>query len=75
MDGSEVFKVAVRNLTSCLDARDERAAGIHPARSLDWVVAASSEPADHQPKVSDRLGFPLEKFILNIEEYGKHSSA
>ena len=26
-------------------------------------------------QVSDRLGFPLEKFILNIEEYGNTSSA
>ena len=26
-------------------------------------------------QVSARLGFPLEKFILNIEEYGNTSSA
>ncbi len=25
--------------------------------------------------MSDRLGFPLDKFVLNIEEYGNTSSA
>jgi 3-oxoacyl-[acyl-carrier-protein] synthase-3 len=72
MTGSEVFKVAVKNLTSC-SALALKAAGL-TSKELDWVVA-------HQAnlriitQVSDRLGFPLDKFILNIEEYGNTSSA
>jgi len=72
MAGSEVFKVAIKNLTSA-SALALKAAGL-TSKELDWVVA-------HQAnlriitQVSDRLGFPLEKFILNIEEYGNTSSA
>jgi 3-oxoacyl-[acyl-carrier-protein] synthase-3 len=72
MTGSEVFKVAIRNLTSA-SATVLKASGLTSAE-LDWVVA-------HQAnlriitQVADRLGFPLEKFILNIEEYGNTSSA
>jgi 3-oxoacyl-[acyl-carrier-protein] synthase-3 len=72
MTGSEVFKVAVKNLTSA-SALALKAAGL-TSKDLDWVVA-------HQAnlriitQVSDRLGFPLDKFVLNIEEYGNTSSA
>jgi 3-oxoacyl-[acyl-carrier-protein] synthase III len=72
MSGSEVFKVAIRNLTSA-STLALKAAGLTSAE-LDWVVA-------HQAnlriitQVSERLGFPLEKFIVNIEEYGNTSSA
>lgn len=72
MTGSEVFKVAVRNLTSS-SAQVMKQAGL-TSKELDWVVA-------HQAnlriitQVSDRLGFPLDKFVLNIEEYGNTSSA
>jgi 3-oxoacyl-[acyl-carrier-protein] synthase-3 len=72
MTGSEVFKVAIKNLTSA-SALALKAAGL-TSKELDWVVA-------HQAnlriitQVSDRLGFPLEKFVLNIEEYGNTSSA
>jgi 3-oxoacyl-[acyl-carrier-protein] synthase-3 len=72
MVGQEVFRVAIKNLTSA-STLALKAAGLTSAE-LDWVVA-------HQAnlriitQVSDRLGFPLEKFILNIEEYGNTSSA
>ena len=72
MSGSEVFRVAIKNLTSA-SALALKAAGL-TSKELDWVVA-------HQAnlriitQVSDRLGFPLEKFVLNIEEYGNTSSA
>lgn len=72
MAGQEVYKAAIKNLTSAstiaLKAADLTSA------ELDWVVA-------HQAnlriitQVSERLGFPLEKFILNIDEYGNTSSA
>jgi 3-oxoacyl-[acyl-carrier-protein] synthase-3 len=72
MSGSEVFRVAIKNLTSA-SALALKAAGL-TSKELDWVVA-------HQAnlriitQVSTRLGFPLDKFILNIEEYGNTSSA
>jgi 3-oxoacyl-[acyl-carrier-protein] synthase-3 len=72
MTGSEVFKVAIKNLTSA-SAIALKEAGL-TSKELDWVVA-------HQAnlriitQVSDRLGFPLDRFILNIEEYGNTSSA
>jgi 3-oxoacyl-[acyl-carrier-protein] synthase III len=72
MTGSEVFRTAIKNLTSA-STLALKAAELTSAE-LSWVVA-------HQAnlriitQVSDRLGFPLEKFILNIEEYGNTSSA
>jgi 3-oxoacyl-[acyl-carrier-protein] synthase-3 len=72
MSGQDVFRVAIKNLTSA-STLALKAAGLTSAE-LDWVVA-------HQAnlriitQVSARLGFPLDKFILNIEEYGNTSSA
>lgn len=72
MVGQEVFKVAIKNLTSA-STLALKAAGL-TSKELDWVVA-------HQAnlriitQVSERLGFPLDKFVLNIEEYGNTSSA
>ena len=72
MIGQDIFKVAIKNLTSA-STLALKAAGLTSAE-LDWVVA-------HQAnlriitQVSARLGFPLEKFVLNIEEYGNTSSA
>ncbi len=72
MVGSEVFKTAIRNLTSA-STLALKEAGL-TSKELDWVVA-------HQAnlriitQVSDRLGFPLDKFVLNLEEYGNTSSA
>jgi 3-oxoacyl-[acyl-carrier-protein] synthase-3 len=72
MSGSEVFRVAIKNLTSA-STLALKAAGL-TSKELDWVVA-------HQAnlriitQVSDRLSFPLEKFVLNIEDYGNTSSA
>jgi 3-oxoacyl-[acyl-carrier-protein] synthase-3 len=72
MIGQDIFRVAIKNLTSA-STLALKAAGLTSAE-LDWVVA-------HQAnlriitQVSTRLGFPLEKFVLNIEEYGNTSSA
>lgn len=72
MVGQEVFRVAIKNLTSA-SALALKAAGL-TSKDLDWVVA-------HQAnlriitQVAGRLGFPLEKFVLNIDEYGNTSSA
>jgi 3-oxoacyl-[acyl-carrier-protein] synthase-3 len=72
MSGSEVFKTAVKNLTSASSAA-VKAAGLK-STDIDWVVAhqANMRILD---QVATRLGFPLSKFVLNIEDYGNTSSA
>ncbi|MBK8257125.1 MAG: ketoacyl-ACP synthase III [Polyangiaceae bacterium] len=72
MSGSEVFKTAVKNLTSASTAA-VKASGLK-STDIDWVVAhqANMRILD---QVATRLGFPLSKFVLNIEEYGNTSSA
>ncbi len=72
MVGNDVFRVAVKNLSSASRAAIE-AAGIAPS-DVDWVVP-------HQAnlriiaQVSARLGIPLERFVINIDRYGNTSSA
>jgi len=72
MSGSDVFRTAVKNLTSS-SAQALKASGL-TSKQLDWVVA-------HQAnlriitQVSSRLGFSMDKFIVNIDEYGNTSSA
>ena len=72
MEGREVFRVAVRNLTSAaLTALQKNNLS---ADQIDLVVA-------HQANirildgVSNRVKIPMSKFILNIEHYGNTSSA
>ena len=72
MAGQEVFRVAIKNLTSA-SSLALQAAGL-TSGDLDWVVAHQAN-LRILTQVSDRLAFPLEKFILNIEEYGNTSSA
>jgi len=72
MAGREVFKTAIRNLTSA-STLALKSAGLTSAE-LDWVVAHQANLRIIN-QVSDRLGFPLSKFVLNIEEYGNTSSA
>ncbi len=72
MVGSDIFKIAVKNLTSASRAALE-AAGMSPG-DVKWVVP-------HQAnlriiaQVAMRLDIPLERFVLNIESYGNTSSA
>ncbi|MDI1449723.1 beta-ketoacyl-ACP synthase III [Polyangium sp. 6x1] len=72
MMGQEIFRTAIKNLTSASTAV-LKASGLTSA-DLDWVVA-------HQAnlriitQVADRLNFPMEKFVINIQEYGNTSSA
>ncbi len=72
MTGQEVFKAAIRNMTSS-STLVLKQAGL-TSRELDWVVAHQAN-LRIVTQVSDRLGFPLDKFVLNIEEYGNTSSA
>ncbi len=72
MTGTEVFKTAVKNLTAA-SSHAVKAAGLK-STDIDWVVAhqANMRILD---QVATRLGFPLTRFVLNIEEYGNTSSA
>jgi 3-oxoacyl-[acyl-carrier-protein] synthase-3 len=72
MVGSEVFKVAVRNLTSASKAAIE-AAGL-TAGDIDWVVAHQAN-LRILTQVASRLDIPPERFVINIERYGNTSSA
>ena len=72
MMGQEIFRVAIKNLTGASTAV-LKASGLTSAE-LDWVVAHQANlRIIHQ--VSDRLGFPMEKFVINIQDYGNTSSA
>jgi 3-oxoacyl-[acyl-carrier-protein] synthase-3 len=72
MVGSDIFKIAVKNLTSASRAALD-SAGFAP-NDVTWVVP-------HQAnlriiaQVALRLDIPLERFVLNIERYGNTSSA
>jgi len=72
MNGQDIFKVAVKNLSGAsLEAL--AAAGMR-SEDITWVVP-------HQAniriiaQVAQRIGVPLERFILNIDRYGNTSSA
>jgi 3-oxoacyl-[acyl-carrier-protein] synthase-3 len=72
MVGQEVFKVAVKNLTSASKAAIE-AAGLTTS-DIDWVVAHQAN-LRILAQVASRLDIPLERFVINIERYGNTSSA
>jgi 3-oxoacyl-[acyl-carrier-protein] synthase III len=72
MVGQDVFKTAVRNLTSS-SSQALKAAGL-TSKDLDWVVAHQANIRIIN-QVAQRLGFPLDKFVINIDEYGNTSSA
>jgi 3-oxoacyl-[acyl-carrier-protein] synthase III len=72
MNGQDIFKVAVRNLTSA--SRAAIAAAGLGSSDIQWVVP-------HQAnlriiaQVAQRLAIPMDRFVLNIERYGNTSSA
>jgi 3-oxoacyl-[acyl-carrier-protein] synthase-3 len=72
MDGQDIFKAAVRNLTSASRAALERAGMTTDA--VTWVVPHQANTRIIT-QVAQRLDVPLERFILNIERYGNTSSA
>ncbi len=72
MTGSEIFKVAVKNLVSASRSAIE-AAGL-TADQIDWVIPHQANIRIIQG-VSDRVGIPMERFFINIDRYGNTSSA
>lgn len=72
MVGQEVFKVAVKNLTSA--SKEALDAGGLTSKDVDWFVAHQANMRILS-QVASRLEMPAEKLVLNIERYGNTSSA
>jgi 3-oxoacyl-[acyl-carrier-protein] synthase III len=72
MAGQDIFKVAVKNLTSASRSALEHAD--LPASAVRWVVPHQANLRIIS-QVAQRLDIPLERFVLNIERYGNTSSA
>lgn len=72
MAGQDIFKVAVKNLTSASKSAIEQA-GL-TASDIDWVVPHQAN-LRILSQVAARLKIPVERFVLNLERYGNTSSA
>ncbi len=72
MNGREVYKFATRIMPKCVQAAAEKA-GITP-EEIDWIIP-------HQANIriietaAQRLGLPMERFLVNLQNYGNTSSA
>lgn len=72
MNGKDIFKIAVKKLTSAsLSAMAD--AGL-PPEQIDWVVPHQANLRIIN-QVAARLGVPYERVIINIAERGNTSSA
>ena len=72
MNGQEVYNFAVKAITSTIDSLMK--AGNIKIDDIDRIVPHQANARIVQA-ASKRLGIPLEKFYLNIEEYANTSSA
>lgn len=72
MEGSEVFKVAVRTMELAVKEVIDRA-GISLAE-IDWLIPHQANVRILQA-VADRLKVPTEKVVINVDRYGNMSSA
>jgi 3-oxoacyl-[acyl-carrier-protein] synthase-3 len=72
MKGNETFKVAVRTLEEI--ARETLAANNIKIEDIDLYVPHQANVRILKA-VSDRLGLPLEKVMLNLDRYGNTSAA
>jgi 3-oxoacyl-[acyl-carrier-protein] synthase-3 len=72
MNGADIFKVAVKNLTrASASALTDAAIGPSEVR---WVVPHQANLRIIS-QVAQRLDIPLDRFVLNIDRYGNTSSA
>lgn len=72
MNGREIFKVAVRTLSECALRTLEQ---YHmPAVRLDWLVPHQANLRIIEA-MANRLGFPMEQVIINVDRYGNTSAA
>jgi 3-oxoacyl-[acyl-carrier-protein] synthase-3 len=72
MSGREIFKVAVRALTECalrtLEKKQMKTV------DLDWFVPHQANLRIIEA-VANRLAFPMEKVLINLDRYGNTSAA
>lgn len=72
MNGKEVFKFATSVLTSCIERAIEQAKITEEA--IDWIIPHQANRRIIE-YVARKQRIPLEKFILNLHEYGNTSAA
>ncbi len=72
MNGREVYKHAVRNMTAASKTALE-ANGLGAA-DVDWVIAHQANLRIIEG-VAERVDIPMSRFFINIEKYGNTSSA
>ncbi|HTA90753.1 MAG TPA: beta-ketoacyl-ACP synthase III [Polyangiaceae bacterium] len=72
MDGQDIFKSAVKNLSSA--SRSALVDAKMDADSVRWVVPHQANLRIIS-QVALRLDIPMERFVVNIERYGNTSSA
>jgi 3-oxoacyl-[acyl-carrier-protein] synthase-3 len=72
MNGREIFKVAVRTLVECaLQAMDRNQMSV---ADLDWFVPHQANIRIIEA-VADRLEFPMDRVLLNVDRFGNTSAA
>ena len=72
MNGREIFKVAVRTLTECA-MRSIDQWGL-PVDRLDWFVPHQANLRIIEA-VANRLGFPMDRVVINLDRFGNTSAA
>ncbi|MFZ0614012.1 MAG: beta-ketoacyl-ACP synthase III [Desulfobacterales bacterium] len=72
MNGREIFKVAVRTLTECALRTLEKKR--LPIVRLDWLVPHQANLRIIEA-VANRLSFPMERVLINLDRYGNTSAA
>jgi len=72
MKGNEVFKVAVKSLESIVD--ETMAANELERGSIDWLIPHQANLRIIQ-LTAKRLGMPMEKVILTLQDHGNTSAA
>jgi 3-oxoacyl-[acyl-carrier-protein] synthase-3 len=72
MNGREVYKHAVRNMSAAARAALD-ANGLGPS-DVSWVVAHQANLRILEG-VAERVGIPMSRFFTNVERYGNTSSA
>jgi len=72
MNGREIFKVAVRTLVDC--AQRTLAKHEMTTADLDWFVPHQANIRIIEA-VAERLGFPMDRVLINVDRYGNTSAA
>ena len=72
MKGKEIFKVAVKMLADCsLEALNKNG---YALKDISWIVPHQANLRIIEA-LAKRLDFPMERVIVNIEDYGNTSAA